>query len=54
MHFTSNFLRIWLFNRSHDVFGKRIDNYSRVKPENIIKIKHYICIIYRPFTKPSK
>jgi len=28
---------MWLFNLSHDIFGKGI----RVKPENIVNVKHY-------------
>jgi len=36
------YFKLWLFNLSHDIFGKYINNYSRVKPEHIIKVKHYM------------
>jgi len=33
--------KIWLFNFGEWYIDKYINNYSRVKPENIIKLKHY-------------
>jgi len=39
MHSASKFKKIWLFNFGDD---KYFNHYSRVKPENIIKLKNYM------------
>jgi len=39
MHSASIFKKIWLFNFGDD---KYFNHYSRVKPENIIKLKNYM------------
>jgi len=38
MQYTSYF-NLWLFNLSHDIFGKHINNYTGV---NMIKVKLYM------------
>jgi len=40
---TLNFEKeIWLFNFGDNILISTFNNYSRVKPENIIKLKYYM------------